>query len=161
MKNLSRHPIKKLLAVVTFVGATSSAAIAAPRTLANGAPAPGNTVAKGYRQEPASLTRKMERARAALVAAITEEKLAKQQLIASPRTLPNGAPACGNTGGKAPPCTADIANELHEQRIARVREAEKAVKLARARLHEATRKVAMQKRGGGSRAIVAADDDVS
>ncbi len=106
MKNLKRNPLKKLLAVATFVGAASSSAIAAPRTLAN------------------------------------------------------GAPACGNTFGKAP-CTAESANEMYQARVERVRGAEKAVQAARARLHEATRKVALQKQRGESYAFDAHDDDYS
>jgi hypothetical protein len=150
MKNLTKHPIKKLLAVVTFIGAASTSVIAAPRTLANGAPAPGNTVAKGYVDKQTVNVRRMDQAKKALAAALVEQKAAKAALASQPRTLPNGAPACGNTGGKAPECTAEMAQSMYEARIQRARAAETMVQVARKKLHEATREVAMQNLDGGS-----------
>lgn len=143
MRSLAKNPLEKLLAVVTLVGATSAGAIAAPRTLANGAPAPGNTVAKGERA-PDRAARVLRNARAELVAAITAAKRARHQLASQPRTLPNGAPACGNVGTKAP-CTVERAKRLYEIRITRAREAEEAVARAREKVHEATRRFALAK----------------
>lgn len=155
--------IYKLLAVVTFVGASATAASAAPRTLANGAPAPGNTVAKGKPRIKAHVaaSRALDRAQRALVAALAEEKEAKHQLASQPRTLPNGAPACGNTGGKAPACTAERAEKLHEFRVDRARYAAAEVLRARQRVHEATRKLAIAKHDGGYADRYDDDDEYS
>jgi hypothetical protein len=155
MKSLTRNPIKKLLAVVTFVGAASTSVAAAPRTLANGAPAPGNTVAKGYTKRT-SAERQLENARAQLVVALAEEKDAKYWLTSQPRTLPDGSPACGNTGGKAPECTVGMAEGMYQARIQRAHTAEVAVERAQLRLHEATRKVAQR-----NREVRSDDDDYS
>jgi len=144
MKNLTKNPIKKLLAVVTFVGVASTSAIAAPRTLANGAPAPGNTVAKGKPRVDRS-ARAIARARELLASALTEKQDAARALASAPRTLPNGAPACGNTGGKAPECTDEMAAGMYQARIDRTQRAEVAVQRAREQLHEVTRKVATAK----------------
>jgi hypothetical protein len=139
-----KNPIKKLFAVVTFVGAASTSAIAAPRTLANGAPAPGNTVAKGgssadYKSPVERAERSLALAKRELTAALTEEREAINVLAAQPRSLPNGAPACGNTGGKAPKCTAEMADELFKQRMTQITNASASVMKARVRVHEATR----------------------
>lgn len=146
MKSLTKNPIKKLLAVVTFVGAASTGAIAAPRTLANGAPAPGNTVAKGYTETPREIAASnLDATKKALVMALAEEKVAKTALTAQPRTLPNGSPACGNAIVKV--CTAEMAESMYQGRIQRARTAELAVQRARVRVHEAMQKVALQRLG--------------
>jgi hypothetical protein len=137
-------PIGKLLAVAFTLSATT--ALATPRTLANGAPAPGNTVAKS---KPAMIDRRDERAletaRVRLADAIREQVAAVHALAIQPRTLPDGSPACGNTVGKSM-CTAQTAEDYYQQRLARAHQAQIALEQARARLHEITRKVAMEQR---------------
>lgn len=144
-----KKPIQKLLAVATFVGATATAAIAAPRTLANGAPAPGNTVAKGESYSRELPERRAERAvneaRRALAAAYNEERAAVEALVESPRVLASGAPACGNTSGKPPPCDEKIANRLVTMRVERLTNAGRAIDAARARLARAEKVLATYK----------------
>jgi hypothetical protein len=73
---MMKKPIHKLLAVALAMSA--STAIAAPRTLANGAPAPGNTVAKGDIRwiHAHKAETEVAFARKELAAAIAEEKAA-------------------------------------------------------------------------------------
>jgi len=135
---MMNKPIQKLLAVMTFVGAASTSAIAAPRTLANGAPAPGNTVAKGGTTYSMKSERRAEaslnQARRALAAAYTEEREAVAAITAEPRVLANGAPACGNTGGKPMVCTAEVADQWFAMRIQRVLQASELIDRARAQV---------------------------
>jgi hypothetical protein len=157
--------IYKLLAVVTFVGASTSA-IAAPRTLANGAPAPGNTVAKGEtRLESAESN--LRYARRDLAHALALEAEAAADLKAQPRVLASGAPACGNTGGKAPACTVERADRLWKDRVDRLVRAGVNVRASQAR-HASVKKEYV-KRGGDDPSLLAAvvsqekrtsDDDV-
>ncbi len=157
MRNLTRNPIKKLLAVVAFVGAASTSVIAAPRTLANGAPAPGNTVAKGKDTPRQRAARALADARARLLTALAEERELTRELAAQPRTLPNGAPACGNTLGKVQrECTPAIADKEFDERVERLRFASARVKQARSRVHEATQQLASAPRYGRD-----LDDDYS
>ena len=130
--------IHTLLAVVTLASATSTAA---PRTLATGAPAAGNVVGKPLPTDPHEDARRAHaRARAVFDAALVEEREAKQLLATNPRTLPNGSPACGNTGGKDV-CTAQLAGRLYRERVTRVRAAERARRHAQRELTEAQRQV--------------------
>lgn len=143
-----KKPIQKLLAVATFVGATATGAIAAPRTLANGAPAPGNTVAKGetysYKQEtPERLAeRKVNDARRALGSAYTEERAAVAAIVERPRVRADGSPACGNTNGKPPPCDDKIADQYVTARIQRLVAAGRAIDRARTQLVAAEKALA-------------------
>lgn len=130
-----KKPIQKLLAVAFVMSA--SAASAAPRTLANGAPAPGNTVAKGddssYKKEQRA-ERSLNQARRALAAAYAEEREAVAAITAQPRVLANGAPACGNTGGKPMVCTDEVADAWFAMRIQRVLHAGELVEKSRAQV---------------------------
>jgi len=115
-----KNPIRKLLAVATFVGTAATGAIAAPRTLANGAPAPGNTVAKTGSSMKAERDSLAE-ARRLLASAYAEEREAVAAIVARPRVLANGAPACGNANAKpAMTCNAEVADEYLAMRIQRV-----------------------------------------
>ncbi len=127
-----KRRIYQLLAVVTFVGTAS----AAPRTLANGAPAPGNTVAKGdsYISPARRTATALRSARTELAAALVEEKAAAAELAAEPRTLANGSPACGNTGGKSVRCTVERSDREWKARIQRLVQAGVAVRAAQARV---------------------------
>jgi hypothetical protein len=137
---MKKNPIQKLLAVVTFVSAASTAAIAAPRTLANGAPAPGNTVAKGGSSYKVDKTERstqlaLNAARRALSAAYTEEREAVALIAARPRMHANGAPACGNVNEKpVMECTDAVADNFVTERIKRVMLAGERVVEARRRL---------------------------
>ncbi|MFN0250401.1 MAG: hypothetical protein ACKV2T_26210 [Kofleriaceae bacterium] len=148
-----KRRIYKLLAVVTFVGASTTSALAAPRTLANGAPAPGNTVAKGetrFERTESSL----RAARGDLADALVAERTAAADLQAQPRTLANGAPACGNTGGKAPACTVERSDQLWKNRVERLVQA--GVRVRALQAHVALVKKAYVKRGGTDPALLAA-----
>jgi len=134
-----KRRIYQLLAVVTFVGAASASA--APRTLANGAPAPGNTVAKGesYASPVKRAATALRSARTELAAALAEEKTAAAALAAEPRTLANGAPACGNTGGKSTTCTTERSDSEWKARVQRLVQAGVAVRAAQARVATLTK----------------------
>lgn len=125
-------PIGKLLAVAFAM--TASSASAAPRTLATGAPACGNTNTKGP-----SMCQRAERdlrtARTELAAAFEEERIAASLVIDQPRVLASGAPACGNTGGKADmECDDASADRIYDGRVQRLVRAGAAVGRARARV---------------------------
>jgi hypothetical protein len=146
---MMKKPIQKLLAVAIAMGA--STASAAPRTLANGAPAPGNTVAKGetysYKREtPKERARtELAAARNALTAAFAEEREAVAMIVARPRTLASGAPACGNVNEKPTyaECTDAIADQYVSARIERVKRAGDLVASARTRVATAEKVLAV------------------
>jgi len=130
-----KRRIHRLLAVITF-----ASAIAAPRTLANGAPAPGNTMAKSYTDSP--ITRSaaaLRTARSELAVALAAEHDAAVSLQAHPRVLANGAPACGNTGGKLS-CTTERADKEWKERIQRLVQAGVAVRARTTRVAALTKR---------------------
>ncbi len=137
-----KKPMQKLLAVA--IAMTASTATAAPRTLPNGAPAPGNTVAKGERYGSAitDTKRALRSAKKELVAAIDAEKVAAADLTAQPRTLANGAPACGNTSSKAATCTVEQADAEWNERVQRLVQAGVTVRAAQARVTSLTTRLA-------------------
>lgn len=142
-------PSTKLLAVVAFASTASTSAIAAPRTLANGAPAPGNTVAKGdssYSNTRHEKTAReaLGRARTMLLVAYTEEREAVAALVARPRVLASGAPACGNAVSKPPSqeCNAEMADQYMTWRIERLQRAGAQVESARMVLASAEKRFA-------------------
>ena len=153
-----KQRIGKLLAVVTFVGAATSAAVAAPRTLANGAPAPGNTVAKvdDSPVEETRLSRVTTALRSAhqdLVAAFREEKAAAAALHSEPRVHANGTPACGTSDDKAQPCTVERSDALWKARLQRLVQAGVAVRAAQARIEPLRKRYA--KLGGTDPVLLA------
>jgi hypothetical protein len=132
-----KQRILKLLAVVTFVGAATSPAVAAPRTLANGAPAPGNTVAKLVDYSEETLPRIMTLLRSAqkeLTAALREEQVAATALQSEPRVLANGSPACGNAESNAAACTVERSDALWKARLQRLLQAGVAVRANQTRM---------------------------
>ncbi|MFN0250402.1 MAG: hypothetical protein ACKV2T_26215 [Kofleriaceae bacterium] len=139
---MTKKPIQKLLAVITFVSAASTSAIAAPRTLANGAPAPGNTVAKGEtysaKESPKERAQnELAAARAALSSVLMEERAAVRAIVERPRVLASGAPACGNANSKPLPtgaCDEAAADQYVTMRLQRVIRAGARVATTRTRL---------------------------
>jgi hypothetical protein len=126
-------PIGKLLAVA-FAMTAGTASADAPRSLASGAPACGNTNTKGP-----SMCQRAERnlqfARAELVRALDEERIAASLVVDQPRVLASGAPACGNTGGKGEmECTTADADRIYDGRVQRLVRAGAAVMRARAQV---------------------------
>jgi hypothetical protein len=65
-------------------------------------------------------------------------------VLANPRRLANGAPACGNVMSKDGPleCNQDYADLLDERRRYDMKQAFAATRKARARVHEAQQKLA-------------------
>lgn len=155
-----KRGIQKLLAVVTFASAASTA-VAAPRTLDNGAPAPGNTVAKGetYSRTDSALAA-VQTARAKLSTAIAEEKSAAMAMKDEPRVLENGAPACGNMFSKVErECTTERSDAEWKERVQRLVQAGIAVRAAQTKLAAAERRYA--KLGGSMRREVLASGGAS
>lgn len=144
--------MKKLLAVAILMGAPA-VSFAAPRTLGNGAPACGNVMSKSKQGCEVPLP-PLELAKAEVTRAEYYEARALEALTTTPRTLANGAPACGNTmGGKSapPPCTAERADELHQHRVDTAARAVADATAARAKLRALKQPVTR-----GARPVVAA-----
>ena len=67
---------------------------------------------------------------------------AREQLVSTPRTLPNGAPACGNTMGKGESCAAEVTEREHADRMAQVVVAASSTVFARVRVEQAAQSFA-------------------
>lgn len=148
-----KKPIQKLLAVA-FVMSAQVASADVPRTLASGAPACGNTGGKGPSMCQTAET-ELQDAKLELANALAVETGALAALVDSPRTLANGAPACGNTGGKKmKPCTVEVADRTYDQRIQRLVRASVQIGKARARIVEAEK----QWRTYGAASVIAQKD---
>jgi hypothetical protein len=77
----------------------------------------------------------LQTARTELAAAIAAEKEAATAMSVEPRVLANGAPACGNTGGKKmSPCTTERSDAEWKARVQRLVQAGVAVRASQARV---------------------------
>lgn len=126
----------KLFAVAMWIG-VGQAHAETPTSLASGAPACGNVQGKGAR--PTGCDRVVDAARQRLRHAREAEQQALAAFVGQPRRLASGAPACGNVLTKAPPppCTAERADALFEQRLAALTRAVAEVTAANQALREA------------------------
>lgn len=128
------RPVTKLLAILSLVGAATTGATAAP---ADHAPPPIGSAEDSAFAHAHALAAATD-AREGLHVALAQRDEAQHALAVTPRTLPSGAPACGNTGGKAPACTAEMAEDMYQMRVERLVATEAWVERARLAVHEAT-----------------------
>jgi len=148
----------KLLAVMMWLGSTQASADA-PRTLANGAPACGNTMGKSSKPRGPCRVSVLDQAiidladaQADLVEAKAFEVARINEYITTPRRLANGAPACGNVMSKdAPDCNAELADLQDARRVFYMKMAIEELATARLRVHEATQRVANKRQARETR----------